>query len=361
MPRKFRHSRPNYERKKQHANKKVWNSIRIHHLSLFIFTLFRQVTTRSPTPPRSPSLSCTHTSSLMPTLQELHTSMPALCPGWTDQTTSSPLQDIKLCKVSCQPSSSSSLQPMFVSHSLTITSDLTWKAYVSGHDVTSKIIVQSPLSAISRQLNSQSFSVLLQLLDTIRVCPGHAEIKFQQMSMERKGKFLSTDGRVVAYEDAGFAVSLNGEVFDRTIRTTDCDVIFHEGKCLSCQSFRPTLRAMHSRWLKKPRSPKTPQKSTNHCFLNTPEKLKRIEKLQARTSLLEKEVKVLKERIAAAAIPVDEALSRDLATTMEENNEAVLSQFPAGSFQRLFWEQQLQATRVSSNMKQMRWHPCSHG
>ena len=113
---------------------------------LFIFTLFRQVTTRSPTPPRSPSLSCTHTSSLTPTLQELHASMPALRPGWTDQTTSSPLQDIKLCKVSCQPSSSSSLQPIFVSHSLTITSDLTWKAYVSGHDVTSKIIAQSPLS-----------------------------------------------------------------------------------------------------------------------------------------------------------------------------------------------------------------------
>ena len=107
---------------------------------LFIFTLFRQVTTRSPTPPRSPSLSCTHTSSLTPTLQELHASMPALRPGWTDQTTSSPLQDTKLCKVSCQPSSSSSLQPMFVSHSLTITSDLTWKAYVSGHDVTSKIM-----------------------------------------------------------------------------------------------------------------------------------------------------------------------------------------------------------------------------
>ena len=243
---------------------------------------------------------------------------------------------------------------MFVSHSLTITNDLTWKAYVSGHDVTSKIIAQSPLSAIPRQLNSQSFRALLLLLDTVRVCPGHPEIKFQQMSMERKGKFSSMDGRVVAYEDAGFAVSPNGEVFDRTIRTTDCDVIFREGKCPSCQSIRPTLRAMHSRWLKKPRSPKTPQKSTNHRFLNTPEKLKRIEKLQARTSLLEKEVKVLKERIAAAAIPVDEALSRDhLATTMEENNEAVLSQFPAGSFQRLFWEQQLQATRVSSNMKQM--------
>ena len=313
------------------------------------------MTSPSPTPPRSLSLSplsCTHTSS-SPTLEELHTSMPALHPGWTDQSTSSPLQDIKLCKISCQPSSSSSLQPMFVSHSLTIASDLTWKAYVSGHEVASKIVAQSPLSGIPRQLDTQSFSALLLLLDTVRVCPGHSEIKFQQMCTERKGKFLSVDGRVVTYEHTEFALSLNWEVFDRTIRTTDCDIIVQEGKCPSCRSFRPTLRTMHSRWSKKPRSPNTPQNCTNHRFLNTPQKFKRIKKLQARTSLLKKEVKVLKERIEAAAIPVDEALSRDLATTMEENNEAVITQFPAGSFQRLFWEQQLQATRVS-NMKQMR-------
>ena len=185
--------------------------------------------------------------------------MPALRPGWTDQSTSSPLQDIKLCKISCQPSSSSSLQPMFVSHSLTIASDLTWKAYVSGHEVASKIVAQSPLSGIPRQLDTQSFSALLLLLDTVRVCPGHPEIKFQQMCTETKGKFSSADGRVVAYEDTEFALSLNGEVFDRTIRTTDCDIIVQEEKCPSCRSFRPTLRAMHSRWSKKPQSPKTPQ------------------------------------------------------------------------------------------------------
>ena len=214
--------------------------------------------------------------------------MPALRPGWTDQGTSSPLQEIKLCKISCQPLSSSSLQPMFVSHSLTIASDLTWKAYVSGHEVASKIVAQSPLSGIPRQLDTESFSALLLLLDTVRVCPGHPEIKFQQMCMERKGKFLSADGRVVAYEDTKFGVSLNGEVFDRTIRTTDCDIIVQEGKCPSCQYFRPTLRAMHSRRSKKPQSPKTPQNCTNHRFLNTPQKLKRIKKLLARTSLLEK-------------------------------------------------------------------------
>ena len=117
------------------------------------------------------------------------------------------------------------------------------------------------------------------------------EIKFQQMCTEGKGKFSSADGRVVAYEDTEFAVSLNGEVFDRTIRTTDCDIIIQEGKCPSCRSFRPTLRVKHSRWSKN-----STKLYTNHRFLNTSQKCKRIKKLQARTSLLEKEVKVLKQR-----------------------------------------------------------------
>ena len=281
--------------------------------------------------------------------------MPVLPPGWTDQSTSSPLQDIELCKIFCLPSSSSSL-PLCVSHSLTIMSDFTWKAYVSCHKVTPAIISQSPLLAIPKKLDAQSFSALLLLLDGVRVCPGHPEAKFQQMCMERKGTFSSADGRVVAYEDTGFPITLNGEVFDRTVRTSNCSIIIQEGKCHSCQSFRPTLRSMYSRWSRKPQSPKSPQKFTNHRFLKTPQKCKLIKKLEARTSLLESKVMDLKEQIRAAAIPVDEALSRDLADTMEENNETILKQFPAGSFQRLFWEQQLQATRASS-LKQMRWHP----
>ena len=113
---------------------------------------------------------------------------------------------------------------------------------------------------------------------------------------------------------------------------------------------------MHSRWMKKSRSPKTPKKYANHRFLNTPQKVKKIEKLQARASLLEREVKVLTERISAATIPVDAALITELVNTVEENNDAVLAQFPVGSFKHLFWEQQMQAARLS-NLKQIRWHP----
>ena len=88
--------------------------------------------------------------------------------------------------------------------------------------------------------------------------------RFQEMSGDRKGKFSSADGSTVAYEDARFSVTLNGKIFKRTIRTTNYDILVHEKKCCSCHGFRPTLRAMHSRWMKKSRSPQPslPEHST---------------------------------------------------------------------------------------------------
>ena len=196
----------------------------------------------------------------------------------------------------------------------------------------------------------------MQLLNTAKVCPGHPDPKFQQMVKDKKQVFSSADGNTVAYADGGFSFTLNGEIFDCTVRTTGCDILVHEGKCHTCRDYRPTLRAMYSRWLKKPSSQKTPKKFTNHRFMNTPQKKKKIEKLQMRTSFLEREVAILKERISATAMPVDAELNSELTRTMEENNDAMLAQFPIGSFKRLFWEQQMQAARIS-DPRQMRWHP----
>ena len=84
--------------------------------------------------------------------------------------------------------------------------------------------------------------------------------------------------------------------------------------------------------------------------------MRKIKKLKARASVLRREITVLRERIAAGAVPVDAALNKELTSTMEENNAAILAQFPVGSFKRLFWEQQMQAARLS-NTKQMKWHP----
>ena len=165
------------------------------------------------------------------------------------------LEEIKLCKISTTPS-----QPMAVSHSLVITGDLTWKAHIFGHDVTSKTTRNSPLSAIPAQLDLHSFRELLLLLDTAKVCPGHPDTKFEEMSKNRKGTFLSADGKTIAFEDAKCLVTLNGKSFIRTIRTTGCDILVQEGKCHSCRNFRAMLRAMHSRWLKRSSPRRTPRK-----------------------------------------------------------------------------------------------------
>ena len=95
-------------------------------------------------------------------------------------------------------------------------------------------------------------------------------------------------------------------------------------------------------------------KNAHHRFMNTPQK-KKIEKLQVQTSFLEREVAILKEQISAAAMPVDAELNSKLTRTMEENSDAMLAQFPIGSFKRLFWEQQMQAARISDS-RQTRWH-----
>lgn len=65
MPRKFRHSRPkNYERKKQRANKKVCNSIHIHHLPFIYFHPFPSGDNTFSNPPSIP-LAFMHTHILI--------------------------------------------------------------------------------------------------------------------------------------------------------------------------------------------------------------------------------------------------------------------------------------------------------
>ena len=98
------------------------------------------------------------------------------------------------------------------------------------------------------------------------------------MAKEKKGRFLSIQGGVTAFDDEGFMVELNGKMYVRTIRTSQCDILIHgeNFKCESCRQFWPTVRAMYSRWLKKLVSPQTPKKFAYNRYLNTPEKLKKL-------------------------------------------------------------------------------------
>ena len=295
-----------------------------------------------PSPPSSPCK-----------LAELHTSI-ELSPGWVNQT-SNPENEIQLCRISRSPGSSK--QPMVVSHCLCINSDLTWIAHVHGHNVSVANTVDSPLSSIPCKLDPKSLTSLFQIMDKCTVCPGNPEQRFLEMADSRKGSFKASDGSITAQVDDSFVVCLNGKTFNRTIRCSTCSVLCKGDKCESCKLFRPKLRAMQSRWSKQTRSPK---KFVNNRYLNTPQKAKKLASLQKRAYAAECEVRKLKERISISSdsngLNVDTNLHGDLQNIMEENNERILGQFPEGSFQRLFWEQQLSASRLK-RPQQMRWHP----
>ena len=203
----------------------------------------------------------------LPSLQYFYSSIPTLPAGWANQTTTTPLDTIQLCKVSRAPCTAS--QPLGVICCLTINSDLTWQVHIHGHTITPT--ARSPLSSVPEKLSTVSVISLLELLDTGRVCPGHPDEHYEDLAKEKR--FLSPEGELVAFEDGGFMVELNGKKYTRTIRTSHCDILIHGEKCESCSQFRPTLRAMHNRWLKKPQSPRTPKKFANNRYLNTPDKL----------------------------------------------------------------------------------------
>ncbi len=97
-----------------------------------------------------------------------------------------------------------------------------------------------------------------------------------------------------------------------------------------------------------------------HRFLSTPQKHERLRQFHSKARLTSQSIrrmeKRLKEAIQHQGIEVDDALHQDLSTIMAENSSGVKEQHPPGSFARIFWEQQEQASRLK-NAKSMRWEP----
>lgn len=64
----------------------------------------------------------------------------------------------------------------------------------------------------------------------------------------------------------------------------------------------------------------------------------------------------LKTLIESNNVSITEDLQLDLASIIEEKTEYICGQHPPDTFQRLFWEQQVKATKLKDK-RQMRWHP----
>jgi len=67
---------------------------------------------------------------------------------------------------------------------------------------------------------------------------------------------------------------------------------------------------------------------------------------------------VVNDRVTVVndGVTVDPELNDDLKDMMERSREEVHSNFPEGSFERAFWEEQEKALSLN-NAKSMKWHP----
>ena len=174
-------------------------------------------------------------------------------------------ESLHLCKLKF-PQIESDSAACIVTHSLTISEDLSWTALVHGHQVNSTKC--TPLSDVPHQLNSESLKVLVAKLDSCWVCPGHPDKKFVEMVISKKGKLTSINKEVVATIDSAVPVQLNGDLYTQTVRHKSCAILTNDTKCAKCVQYRDTLRKSFHRWKKKINtSPCRNTASTSHTNL----------------------------------------------------------------------------------------------
>ena len=112
------------------------------------------------------------------------------------------------------------------------------------------------------------------------------------MGKSRNDKF--TDVETKASIESGFPLLLNGEVYTSTVRTTTCDILIRGAKCDSCHDYRAQLCTMYSRYKKNKRSK---SRYVNNRFLTPPLKDEKLQQLQERVSVANKEIKRLNTKL----------------------------------------------------------------
>ena len=272
---------------------------------------------------------------------------------WVD-ISSRPLKSLCICKMSIQ-----SNQAPVVIISLNVNADLTWFVYAHSHclNYTSKALLSIP-----QILDGSSLNNLLDLLEKLHICIGQPDSHFVSMVQAKKGSIVSPDGKVVACLDQYTPLIVEDTCYSATVRTKSCEVLTTSYKYSSCKAYRSNLHAIYNRWCKRSVTPSTDDTSShsNHRYLGSPQKKRKMLRLRQRVHSIEKTVDRLKATVTKLtqeqSVLVDSDLSDDLLGVMKENHERIQKAYPEGSFARLFWDEQLKAGSVKAS-QQYQWHP----
>ena len=250
-------------------------------------------------------------------------------------------------------------QPVVISHCVEISSDLSWQLFVHGHKVNRSTC--TPLRVFDgTMITVEKLNKMIRKISSMNVCAGHPEERFLDVCKFRKDQIKNHSGDVVAFRD-DCPVSLHGELYSSTIRSTNCELLVNDIKCGTCKRYRSVLRSMHNRSLKQDSEKNSCVSShTNYRYLKTPERQRRMHQLKANLDQSRREMKTFKSKIQRLqvehGINTDEQLETDLEKIMNESTNTVYESHPPGSFLRLFWDHQLQAIKTIDR-RQLRWHP----
>ena len=98
---------------------------------------------------------------------------------------------------------------------------------------------------------------------------------------------------------------------------------------------------------------------TNVCYINTPEKVQRIQQLKSEKRLAQKHITRHQKKIAdqtdVCGIVVSKSFEEDLVSISSFYHQRIINSYPEDSFQYIFWKHQVQSDKSSSTGK--RWHP----
>ena len=103
-----------------------------------------------------------------------------------------------------------------------------------------------------------------------------------------------------------------------------------------------------------------PSSHTTYSVLKSPEIRERLSRLHHENVCLKSQITQLREKINDAVnndgVTVDPDLNDDLKDMVEKSRDKVYKNYPEGSFERVFWEEQEKALSLNDS-RSMKWHP----
>ena len=122
-------------------------------------------------------------------------------------------------------------------------------------------------------------------------------------------------------------------------------------RCAACTRHRKSLASLASRAASGLSGNRThPSSHTPYSVLTTPEKDERLRRLRLEATKTKEQLERLRQRVASLIdkenTEVDDMLDGDLHLMVKEHESEMKGTYPEGSFQRVFWDEQVKASTL---------------